>query len=142
MEFDPVPEDYEVSDLDTSLDAEKIMIDKLKGLDLDTETALSFCAGEFALYEEILGDYVKACKDRKEELDACYKNADWHEFEVKVHALKSTSKTIGAIELAEKALSLEEAAGRKDAEFIRNAYSEFILEYLEMVQSIKEIIEA
>ena len=103
---------------------------------------MAFCAGEFALYEEILNDYVKACKDRKEELDACYKNADWHGFEVKVHALKSTSKTIGAIELAEKALSLEEAAGRKDAEFIRNAYSEFILEYLEMVQSIKEIIEA
>ena len=75
-------------------------------------------------------------------MDACYKNAEWHEFEVKVHALKGTSKTIGAIELYERALSLEEAAGRKDAEFIRNAYFEFISEYLEMVQSIKGIIEA
>ena len=136
-EFEPDEESYENEDDD------KKIIDKLKeGLGIDTEAALAFCAGEFALYEEILNDYVKACKDRKEELDACYKNADWHGFEVKVHALKSTSKTIGAIELAEKALSLEEAAGRKDAEFIRNAYSEFILEYLEMVQSIKEIIEA
>lgn len=142
MEFNPVPEDYETFDLESFLDSKKIMIDKLRGIDLDTEAALSFCAGEFALYEEILGDYVKAYQDRKEELDACYKNAEWHEFEVKVHALKGTSKTIGAIELYERALSLEEAARRKDAEFIRNAYSEFISEYLEMVQSIKGIIEA
>ena len=141
MEFDPVPEDYEVSDLDTSLDAEKIMIDKLKGLDLDTEAALSFCAGEFALYEEILGDYVKACKDRKEELDACCKNADWHEFEVKVHALKSTSKTIGAIELYERALSLEEAAEKKDEDYIRENYPAFEQDYQELALAIEEIIE-
>ena len=140
MEFDPVPEDYEVSDLDTSLDAEKIMIDKLKGLDLDTEAALSFCAGEFALYEEILGDYVKACKDRKEELDACCKNADWHEFEVKVHALKSTSKTIGAIELYERALSLEEAAEKKDEDYIRENYPAFAQDYQELAETISKVV--
>ena len=139
MEFDPVPEDYEVSDLDTSLDSEKIMIDKLKDLDLDTEAALSFCAGEFALYEEILGDYVKTCKDRKGELDACYKNADWHEFEVKVHALKSTSKMIGAIELYERALSLEEAAEKKDEDYIRENYPAFAQDYQELALAIEEI---
>ena len=134
-EFEPDEESYENEDDD------KIIIDKLKeGLGIDTEAALAFCGGEFALYEEILNDYVKACKDRKEELDACYKNADWHEFEVKVHALKSTSKTIGAIELYDRALSLEEAAEKKDEDYIRENYPAFAQDYQKLAQAIKKII--
>ena len=84
--------------------------------------------------------YVKTCKDRKGELDACYKNADWHEFEVKIHALKSTSKTIGAIELYERALSLEEAAEKKDEVYIRENYPAFARDYQELAETISKVM--
>ena len=46
------------------------------------------------------------------------------------------------MELFEKALSLEEAAGREDEAFIRKVYPEFAEEYLKKVKSLREIIEA
>ena len=58
-----------------------------------------------------------------------------------IHALKSTSKTIGAMELSEKALSLEQAAEREEADFIRDNYPGFASEYQKMVQAIAEITE-
>ena len=148
LEFDAYPDDSEEvyefepdEGYNEGEDDDRKIIDKLKeSLGIDTEAALAFCAGEFALYEEILNDYVKACKDRKEELDACYKNADWHEFEVKVHALKSTSKTIGAIELYERALSLEEAAEKKDEDYIRENYPAFAQDYQELAETISKVV--
>ena len=74
----------------------------------------------------MLSDYAKISDSRKIELDECFENQNWHDFEVKIHALKSTSKTIGALELSKKALALEEAAEKGETDFIREHYSGFI----------------
>ena len=137
MEFEPVEK------ADNKADPESKILRKLRwSLGLDTDAALSFCGGDYDLYREILGDYVNNSDTRKGELDEYYENADWQDFEVKIHAMKSSSKTIGAMELFEKALSLEEAAGREDEAFIRKVYPEFAEEYLKKVKSLREIIEA
>ena len=102
---------------------------------------MSFCGEDTAFYRKVLIGYVEAFPRKKAELDQCYENADWHEFEIMVHALKSTSKTIGATALSEEAFSLEEAAGRENADFIRDAYPGFIQKYQEIVQAIAEITE-
>ena len=136
MEFEPD------EDLDGSADSDKGILYALKGrLGLDTETALNYCGGEYSLYKELLTDFTLTFQTRKTELDGCYEKGDWHEFEVKIHALKSTSKTIGAMELSEKALSLEQAAEREEADFIRDNYPGFASEYQKMVQAIAEITE-
>ena len=148
LEFDACPDDPE-GILEFKPDAEsgdngdhgrRILGELKEGLGIDTEAALSFCAGEYVLYKEILNDYVKASKTRKGELDECCKSADWHEFEVKIHALKSTSKTIGATELSEKALFLEEAAGKEDEDYIRKNYTAFAENYQELAERIAEVI--
>ena len=111
-------------------------------LGIDTEAALAFCGGEYSLYREVLFDYAETYPGKRAELDRCFDDADWHEFEVKIHALKSNSKTIGATELSEKALSLEEAAGSGKADFIRNTYPDFALAYQKIAQAIQELMES
>ena len=59
---------------------------------------------------------------------------------MKVHALKSTSKTIGAIELYERALSLEEAAEKKDEDYIRENYPAFAQDYQELAETISKVV--
>ena len=141
IEFAPINETGdEVIGSDTLPAPYKLPIEKLKDIGLDTKAALSFCGGDTSFYMEVLMNYAAAYQNVKAELDRCLKNADWHEFEVKIHTLKSTSKTIGAVELSQIALSLEDAAGKGEADLIRNAYNEFAVKYQKMVRAIKKIM--
>jgi len=84
---------------------------------LDVDAALHFCAGDEELYLEILQAYLEDSK-----LDALrqyYSMEDWRNYQILIHALKSSSKNIGAEDLSEKAKALEMAAKENDAAFIK-----------------------
>ena len=140
MEFLPDEDTNEAEDRQMQ-DADAL-IKELEKAGLETDAALSFCGGDINLYIELLADYARLFSDQKEELDECLAAEDLKEFEVKIHALKSSSKTIGASALAGIALTLEEAAGDKDAESIREAYPDFVIKYEELVQTITQILHA
>lgn len=130
---DTIPAAKDEPDLDT-------MLQKLKDAGFETKAALGFCGEDPEFYREILSDYAESCPKKKRELDECFAAEDWHEFEVKIHALKSTSKTIGAAALSGRALSLEKASGKKDADYIRENYPEFAAQYTEIVQTVKRAL--
>ena len=58
---------------------------------------------------------------------------------IKAHALKSTSLTIGAEELSEKARALEQAGRNGDTEYIRQNHSELLEAYDKVCRSIQEL---
>ena len=145
LEFAPADEDaIEFSAEGTSEDSDdgcdSSLHERLTKAGIDAEKGLGFCAGDSAFYREMLTDYVRSASEKQKELDACYKGEDWHGFEVKIHALKSVSKTIGATALSEKAYALEKAAGKEDAEFIRKTYSTFVSEYAKVVEAIESAL--
>ncbi|MBR5975572.1 MAG: response regulator [Clostridiales bacterium] len=142
LEFLPEEDDDSASSASSSpkdpVDVAKApLTERLKSVGIDADKGLIYCAGDSAFYEEMLTDYVRAYDEKLEELDACYDAADWKGFEVKIHALKSISKTIGATALSEKAYTLEKAAGKGDADFIRKTYSAFADEYKKVVETIR-----
>ena len=104
-------------------------IEELKRLGLDTEAALGFCGGDISFYEELLSDFVTSYEGKRKELDESFHEKDWHEFEVKIHALKSVTKTIGATELSALALELERAAAELDENYIMDGYPKFVSGY-------------
>lgn len=135
------PDEIRENASEESLGMQDVLKDRLEGLGIDTEAAIHYCGEDSDFYKEVLADYTKSWQEKIEELDGCLENADWHEFEVIIHALKSTSKTIGALELSRKAFSLEEAAEKKDEDSIRKNYPEFAREYRELAEAIKKILE-
>ena len=150
MEFSPDEEILEFSpdeemdgNRDGAIQNAEDLTNALKSIGLNTDAALSFCGGDISLYRELLSDYVRVFPDRKREMDECFSLEDWEwkEFEVKIHGLKGTSKTIGASALSEKALILENAAEEHDRDVIRKLYTEFIEEYREMVNIIEDILK-
>lgn len=81
---------------------------------LDKEVGLQYCCGSEEFYREMLESYLKS--NRLDEIRKQYSDEDWENYRISVHALKSTSLSIGATVLSEAAKGLEFAAkeGRFD----------------------------
>ena len=106
---------------------------------LDTATGMSYCMDSEEFYQEMLEAYIES--DKLEDIDAYYKAKDWKNYRIQVHALKSTSLTIGAINLSEHARALETAAKKEDADYIEAHNEEVVTEYKEILANIKAAIK-
>lgn len=60
---------------------------------------------------------------KKDEIVSLYEAADLANYAIKVHALKSTSLTIGAEQLSECAKALEKAGKEEDADYIQENHA-------------------
>ena len=78
-------------------------------------------------------------EERKAEIISWYDAANWTDYAIKVHALKSTSLTIGAEQLSEHAKMLEQAGKNEDAEYIHQNHPELLRLYQKVCESIAEL---
>ena len=121
--------------------AETGKMQRLESLEgLDVKTGLSYCMNEEDFYVEMLGEYLKS--DKVSKLELFFADEDWDNYRTLVHALKSTSLTIGAAHLSEAAKALEMAAKDGDADYIRSHHKAALDEYIELMGRIKEILES
>ena len=68
-----------------------------------------------------------------------YELEDWHNYQILVHSLKSSSKSIGAESLSSKALALENAAKTKDIDFIRDNHKDLMQSYSILLDNIRKL---
>lgn len=94
---------------------------------LDTETGLTYCAGEEDFYREMLVSYLES--DKRESLAEAFGKEDTENYRILVHAIKSTSLTIGAVALSEQAKALESAAKEENWEYIRKNHGKLVEDY-------------
>lgn len=92
---------------------------------LDTAYALSL-VGEENLYWIVLKDYYQVIQKKMELIRTYEKAEEWKEYTIEVHALKSASRQIGALELADKAERMEKAGNEKNAELIHECTPELL----------------
>ena len=97
---------------------------------------LKYCAGSRSFYEEMLKDYALSRSDKCDELHKLYNEKNWDEYRIKIHALKSSAKTIGAIDQSNSAKALEDAARNKDIGYIELHHQEYLDSYKEMAENI------
>ena len=69
-----------------------------------------------------------------------YTVRDLHNYEILVHALKSTSKMIGISDLSEKAKALEMAAKNNEENFILENHEQMIRDYGRITANIKDML--
>lgn len=102
---------------------------------LDQDVALEYCAGDEEIYREILEGYLE--EDRRKELADYFAAEDIANYRVVAHAIKSTSRTIGAIELSDLAKKLEYAAADGNVEFIKANNDSLAAMYSDILEKIK-----
>ena len=93
--------------------------------EIDAQAALENCASPELLLSTI-GQYHSSIDGKALELQQFYEAEDWENYEIKVHALKSTSRLIGALELSKMAEALEKAANHKEVEEIQKNHKAFM----------------
>ncbi|MBE5870389.1 MAG: response regulator [Lachnospiraceae bacterium] len=86
---------------------------------LDTESAVR-ALGSAALYDKIIGEYYRSGEERFEAIREAFDGEDWENYTIRVHALKSSSRQIGAMELGKQAEDLEMAGKAGDIDTIRS----------------------
>lgn len=86
---------------------------------LDHKKAIT-ALGSAELYQTIVKEYYRSGKDRYNEIKSAYDNEDWSDYTIKVHALKSSSRQIGALVLGDMAEELENAGKDSNIELIHN----------------------
>ena len=124
------PAEAEVPDLSEILpDGLAFPRDRLAGAGINLELGLDYCGGEEGFYREMLRMFCAQSAGKQAELSALYESANWPDYAVKVHALKSTSLTIGAEALSAQAKELELAGKRGDVEFIRANHAALLEAY-------------
>jgi len=103
----------------------------VEGMDMDT--GMLYCGGIEGFYM-ILAECVMSAKESAKELEDLLAAEDWQNYIIKIHALKSTMKSVGAMDLSEKARVLEFAgkAGEYDKIFAESA--NVVKEYRELME--------
>ena len=105
---------------------EQTFLEYLDSCGIHTELGLQYCGGSEAFYAQMLTMFCDQSADKRKEIIDLYDAEEWKEYAVKVHALKSTSKMIGAEELSELARKLEQAGKSDDRALIREHQSEML----------------
>lgn len=108
---------------------------------IDKEAGMAYCAGDKDMYLDILKAYYDQGEKYSQDMKDYLEKKDWKNYSITVHAIKSTSMTIGASALSEKAKKLEMAAKEAQEEIIHNAWEELYQDYQNVLGEIKEIFD-
>ena len=101
------------------------VIKKLLLLGVSVKDGLAFCADNEALYIDMLNDFVQAHDTKKADLESFYESEDMKEYAVRIHALKSNSKTLGIMDMSKLAEELEGYARSGDLENVKKHHDTF-----------------
>ena len=106
---------------------------------IDESIGLEFC-GDQELYTEMLESFIEEYDETKANIEDTYSSKDWATYAVRVHGLKSASKMIGAMPLADKAYELEMAGKESNEALIQEKTQSLLDFYKETVDAISEHI--
>lgn len=108
---------------------------------IDVETGMFYTGGTQDAYLSILGLFVKKGDDKYHIIQSLYENKEWKNYVIEVHALKSTSLSLGAKELSALAKKLELAGKSGDYSVIEDNQEQLMKQYKEVLEVGKAIVE-
>lgn len=116
-------------------------INKLYKIDeLDAESGLKNCGSEELLFSTIR-QYYNSIDEKALELQNFFEAEDWKNYEIKVHALKSTSRLIGALKLSKLAEHLEECANNQTIDEILKDHKTLIDTFLGLKHNLEPLLQ-
>ncbi len=104
---------------------------------LDCEKGLEYC-GDADDYLFALRTYADSVEEKAGQLEACLKEGRADDYTLLMHSLKSMSKSIGALDLHEKAKRLEQAGKEGHIEDLKADTEDFIKEYRKLGSTLNE----
>lgn len=82
----------------------------LEAAGVDVTEGLQYCRNNEKIFLKIIQKYAEEAEKKIEEIRGYYDNKDFQNYEIQVHGLKSSSKTMGVMDVSELAKEQEFAA--------------------------------
>ncbi|MCR5501496.1 MAG: DegV family EDD domain-containing protein [Lachnospiraceae bacterium] len=112
--------------------------EKIPGI--DASVALRNSGSKEALLS-VLKIYYDSYETKSGEIQNFHESGDLKNYTIKVHALKSSSRLIGAVDLGNAAEKLEEAGNRSDTEYIGRNHQAMMEEYRRIREALGKEFE-
>lgn len=109
---------------------------------VEPEDGLRYCRGDVEFYKSLLLEYAKNVSKKIAELNKYHDTANWNDYSIRVHAVKSTSKMIGAADISRLAKYLEDVSKAGDAEKIEEKHEAFMTGYETLMRKINSTLGA
>jgi signal transduction histidine kinase/DNA-binding NarL/FixJ family response regulator/HPt (histidine-containing phosphotransfer) domain-containing protein len=116
------------------------VMDRLQAIrELDTSIGMSYCMNSEEFYQEMLKEYLNS--NKAESMTQYFAAQDWENYRITVHALKSTSLTIGAAELSEQAKALEMACKENNIAYVQENHEQVLERYEGFVGALQGALD-
>ncbi len=126
---------------DEGEDVDYVLPDFLFHLDeLDVGSGLNHC-GNGEAYMSTLKMYLNTAAQNADDIEKFWADKDIKNTTIKVHALKSTSRVIGALKLGEFAARLEKAGDVGDVDMLDSDLPDLISQYRKLAEDLKPLNE-
>ena len=139
LTYDLLPDDLVIRTMDIKENMpqqEQSFLQKLSFL--DTKSGMLYCSEDEELYRKMLQSYLDP--KRYAAVIEMYEKEDWYNYQIQVHAVKSSSLSVGAKHLSLQAKRLETAARDKDIEYIKGHNESFLRNYQEIFSKIDAVL--
>ena len=105
---------------------------------IDTKAGLVYCQNDEEFYRTLLSGFVQEAEEKIHDLGKFYERKDWKNYAIIVHALKGTSRMIGAVSFSETAKELQAAADLGEEAVLNGRHGEFVKSYVSLVEAIRD----
>jgi len=116
-------------------------LNRLKNVGININAGIQYCKDDMEFYEDVLIKFAQSAAGKAEEINDFYLKKDFSNYQIRVHALKSSAKMIGADSLSEMARKAEEAAKNQNEGYIQEHHEEILTGYSEIAQHILDALD-
>lgn len=115
-------------------------VEELHLADMDVDDALQYSSGTVADVLDNLEGYLTEAASNRERIRKEYEVENWNDLKIHVHALKSTSRIIGAIHMSYLAEQMEKAAGSEDVSYMNANMDALLREHEELCGDLEHLL--
>jgi len=131
-----LPEDKIIGKEEAVLENESEQDCELQIEELDVEKGILYCNGK-EQYIRILRGYCEDWDNSSTLAERLFEQRDWKNYTIAVHGMKSAMRSIGAMQLSEKARLLEYAGKEGRIDFIIQNHRSLMEEYIALFEKLK-----
>jgi len=108
---------------------------------LSVSTGMKYCGESEEIYREMLSMFCNIKEQKKKQLDDSFAEKDYTNYVVYIHALKSSSLSVGGKAVSTLAAKLEKAGKQKDFDYIKENHAEAMRLYDLTVEAATEYLQ-
>ena len=138
VELADTSEEFDIQEENT----EKDYFTMLKEQGVNVDAGMKYFRGDEEFYRQVLMEFANPPEEKLQSIQKHFDAGDWANYAIRVHAVKSTSKMIGAGEVSEMAKTLELAAKSNDYDTVMSGHAAFMEKYGKLMNVICEGIES